>query len=70
MNRKDFLKTGSRVLLLAGLGVSTIYLVSNKQVKKKSECTINPACTSCSRFSGCNLPQAEKTRKNGKESRK
>lgn len=57
MNRKEFFKTGGRLLILGGLATSTGYLAINKKIDKS--CTISPSCGKCGRFSNCDLPQAK-----------
>ena len=64
MNRKDFVKTSGRFLLLAGITVSSGFLVIRNKVT--TTCTISSACKNCGKFSACELPQAKEA-KNGKE---
>ncbi len=65
MNRKDFFKTGGRILMLGGLTASVGYLVVNKKVS--ASCTISPTCYSCGIYTNCVNPavkiEREKTPK-------
>ena len=60
MDRKDFLKTGGRLLLLGGITVSTGYLFFNKKVT--AGCSVSTTCNNCGRFSECELPQVKEER--------
>jgi hypothetical protein len=57
MNRKDFIKTTGRILILGGMAASTGYLVVNKKVD--ATCSVSPTCQKCGKFSNCELPQAK-----------
>jgi hypothetical protein len=57
MNRKDFIKTTGRMLILGGMAVSTGYLVANKKVD--AACSVSLTCQKCGKFSSCELPQAK-----------
>jgi len=63
MNRKDFFRTGGRLLLLGGITTSAGYLLVNKKVT--ASCTVSPTCNNCGEFSKCELPQAKEV-KDGK----
>jgi positive regulator of sigma E activity len=63
MNRKDFFRTGGRLLLLGGITTSAGYLLVNKKVT--ASCSVSPACNNCGEFSKCELPQAKEV-KDGK----
>jgi hypothetical protein len=60
MNRKEFIITGSRMLILAGMAATTGYLVVNNKID--TTCSKSAACTKCGEFSGCELPLAQDTR--------
>jgi hypothetical protein len=60
MNRKEFLKTGGRLILLGGITVSTGYLIINRKVSAK--CSVSATCNNCGKFSECELPQAKEIR--------
>jgi hypothetical protein len=60
MNRKEFLKTGGRILILSGMAATTGYLVVNQKVD--TTCSVSPACQKCGQFVKCDLPQAIETR--------
>ncbi len=67
MNRKEFLKTTGRILILGGMAATTGYLVVNQKVDVT--CSLSPACQKCGVFSECELPQAVEVKQNndGKE---
>ena len=60
MDRKEFLKTGGRLLLLGGITASTGYLVLNKQVK--ASCEISTTCKDCIILNDCVEPEVKKQR--------
>jgi len=60
MNRKDFIKTSGRFLLLGGIAASTGYLVVNKKVT--ASCSVSPACKDCSKLAKCEKPEVKKER--------
>ncbi len=63
MNRKDFIKTTGRILILGGITASTGYLVINKQVT--ATCSVSPSCKKCGIYDDCVEPEVKKER-NGK----
>lgn len=60
MNRKEFLKTGGRLLIFSGMAATTGYLVVNQKVD--TTCSVSPACQKCGQFAKCELPQAIETK--------
>lgn len=64
MDRKEFLKTGGRLMLLGGIAASTGYLFLNNRVDAK--CTVSSTCVNCGKFSKCELPQVKEV-KDGKK---
>ena len=64
MDRKKFIQTGGRLLLLGGLARAFGYLVLNNRII--ASCSVSPTCESCGKFSKCELPQAKEV-KDGKE---
>ena len=68
MNRKEFLKTGGRILILSGMAATTGYLVVNQKVD--ATCSVSPACQKCGQFAKCDLPQAIEIKQNGKSKEK
>lgn len=56
MNRKVFIKTTGRIIILGGLAVAAGYLVATQKVK--AACSVSQACQKCSQIDGCKLPQA------------
>lgn len=68
MNRKEFIKTGGRILLLGGFAIFSGYLFVTKRISKTKVCPINDNCSNCNKFTACELPQATKTKTDGEES--
>ena len=62
MNRKDFFKTGGRLLLLGGISASTTYLFVNKKVT--AACSVSPSCKNCGIYSECVNPEVKTEREN------
>ena len=62
MNRKEFFKTGGRILILGAMAATTGYLVVNEKVD--TTCSVSPACRKCGQFVKCELPQAVETKEN------
>ena len=60
MNRKDFIKTGGRFILLGGIAASTGYLVINRQVK--ATCSVSPTCKNCGKLTNCEEPGVKEER--------
>ncbi|MFW6277628.1 MAG: hypothetical protein ACOC1J_03065 [Prolixibacteraceae bacterium] len=60
MNRKDFIKTGGRLILLGGITASAGYLVLNKQVT--ATCTVSPTCKDCGKLTDCEKPEIKEER--------
>jgi hypothetical protein len=60
MNRKEFFKTGGRILILGAMAATTGYLVVNEKVD--TTCAVSPACQKCGQFAKCELPQAIETK--------
>jgi hypothetical protein len=63
MNRKDFIKTTGRLLILGGITASTGYLVINKKVT--ATCSVSPTCKNCGIYDDCSEPEV-KEKRNGK----
>jgi len=68
MNRKEFIKTGGRFLILGGMAATTGYLVANQKVD--TTCSVSPACQKCGQFSSCELPQAIDNKKDVQPNKK
>ncbi|MEE4284977.1 MAG: hypothetical protein V2I31_02475 [Mariniphaga sp.] len=62
MNRKEFFKTGGRILILGAMAATTGYLVVSEKVD--TTCSVSPACQKCGKFAKCELPQAVETKEN------
>ena len=60
MNRKEFFKTGGRILLLGGLTASVGYLVINKKVS--ASCRVSPTCNTCGIYTNCVAPDIKTER--------
>jgi hypothetical protein len=60
MNRKDFIKTSGRILILGGMAASAGYLVVSNKVD--TTCSAASACLKCGKFSECELPQAKEVK--------
>jgi len=63
MERREFMRKGSRFLLLGGMAAGSAYLAINGQVEKSAACKIASHCKGCSKLSGCNDEQATGYRK-------
>ncbi|WP_167615242.1 hypothetical protein [Maribellus sediminis] len=57
MDRKKFIQTGGRLLLLGGIVAASGYLVMKNRVT--ASCSVSPTCGNCGKYSKCELPQAE-----------
>jgi len=66
MNRKDFFKQGGRWVILSGIGLLSVFLASNQKIVTPDNCSVAPQCKSCGKYAQCELPQADKERKDGK----
>lgn len=64
MNRKDFFKTGGRLLILGGITASAGFLIVNNKVS--ANCSVSPTCKSCKKISNCENPKVKEER-DGKE---
>ena len=60
MNRKDFIKTTGRILILGGITTSAGYLVFNKKVE--AGCSVSPTCKNCVKVSNCENPEVKQRR--------
>lgn len=60
MNRKEFILTGGRIIILGGIVTSAGYLIVNKKVD--ATCSVSSSCEKCVRFSDCDLPQTKEVR--------
>lgn len=60
MNRKDFIKTTGRLLILGGIVTSAGYLVVNKKVS--ASCSVSSTCKNCGKVSACENPEVKETR--------
>ncbi len=60
MNRKEFIKTTGRILILGGIATSAGYLLINKKVT--ANCSVSPTCKSCGKISNCENPNVKEER--------
>ncbi len=60
MNRKEFIKTTGRLLILGGIATSAGYLIANKKVT--AICSVSPTCKSCGKISNCENPDVKMAR--------
>ena len=60
MNRKEFIKTTGRLLILGGITTSVGYLIINKKVT--ANCSVSPTCKSCGKISNCENPNIKEER--------
>lgn len=66
-NRREFLTRIGRSLMLGTFIASAGYLASHNRIARTATCQGKEICGSCSRFSHCSLPGAEKIRNHGKQ---
>ncbi len=66
MNRKDFFKNGGRWAILSGIGLLSAFLAYNQKIVTPENCSVASQYKNCSKYAQCELPQANKERKNGK----
>ena len=64
MNRKEFIRTSGRLLIIGGMAASSAYLLVNKKVS--ATCSVSPTCENCGKVSNCVNPEVKEVR-NGKE---
>jgi hypothetical protein len=57
MHRRDFITIWIRYLLLALLGAVSVFAIIKKQGPAGTICTAGNLCRTCSKASGCNLPE-------------
>ncbi|HKJ41334.1 MAG TPA: hypothetical protein VKA27_04535 [Sunxiuqinia sp.] len=61
MNRREFVRKGFRVGILAGMTGGVVFLA--KRNKIDYSCTLKRVCQSCSLYSGCDLDKAKESRR-------
>jgi hypothetical protein len=66
MNRKDFLENGGRLAILSGIGLLSACLAYNQKIVTPENCSVAPQCKNCGKYAQCELPQANRERKDGK----
>lgn len=65
MKRQEFLKTFSRLSLLAASGGLVIILNSKDKISLTGDCIEGLNCKSCGKLNNCNLDEAANFKKNG-----
>ena len=60
MNRKEFIKTTGRLLILGGITTSAGYLLVNKKIT--TNCSVSPTCKTCDKISNCENPDVKMER--------
>jgi hypothetical protein len=58
MNRRNFIETSVRVLLISGLAALSGFAVY--KMLQPDTCTENPQCKGCGKYKSCSLPQKQK----------
>lgn len=66
MERRDFIKTGGRVLILIIIGVFTAVGLKQNKITSTTACSKTNFCSNCNKLSYCSLPQATKYQKDGR----
>ena len=66
MNRQEFFREGGRWAILSGIGLLSAFLTYNQKVVIPENCTVTSLCKNCGKFTQCELPQANKQRKDGR----
>jgi hypothetical protein len=64
-NRREFLKTSARTILLGGLVFGSGYLIFREKPGNADACNFDFACKNCKRLSSCNLPEAKTQKQTG-----
>jgi len=60
MNRKEFLKSAGRMVILAGMAGIVAVFYQKKQLSLYADCPTGIACKKCNKLSTCTLPEAKK----------
>jgi len=58
VDRRKFIKTFGRGMILAGLSATTGYLVLKNHSNTESTCEFDFICENCKKHSSCSLPEA------------
>jgi hypothetical protein len=58
INRRDFIKTSTRGLILGGLTLMTGVLLFREESQGEDRCNFDFVCGNCSKLKGCKLPEA------------
>ncbi len=64
MNRKDFFIQGIRLTILSVIGLLSTFLIVENKVVSPDNCSVSTLCKNCGKYSQCDLPQANKEKKN------
>lgn len=57
MNRKDFIYSLVRYILLAIISMVAVFALTGRGENSSSNCLAGSLCTSCGKSRGCTLPQ-------------
>ncbi len=66
MNRKDFFRHSGRWAILTAIGMLSTFLAYNEKIDTPENCSGASLCKNCGKFVQCELPQANKQRRDGK----
>jgi hypothetical protein len=62
MDRRDFLRTTFRNVILSGIVITSGYLIFKE--KSKKPCNFDFACKKCKKLDSCTLPEAKELKSN------
>lgn len=65
MNRKQFIASAGRLVILSVMTALVAMFASRKQVGTVETCGLSGACKQCGKLKNCSLPGAEKERNHG-----
>ena len=66
MDRKDFFRKGGRWAIVSAFGLLSGFLAYHQKIVTPGNCSVAPTCKNCGKFAQCDLPQAIKTKENGR----
>jgi hypothetical protein len=69
-NRREFIKTSARTVLLGGLVLGSGYLIFREKPGNTDACNFDFACKSCKRLTSCNLPETKTQKQTGSSNSK
>ena len=67
-NRREFIKSSGRSILLALIGFGAVWGFRQKKLttKARAACSTGPGCQGCGKLAGCRTEQAKEYRGEGK----